>query len=82
LPSFGVSHFTFPERRIRLNLSIMLTLSLLAAILAMALVRERRLRQALETMVVTLFKDWRSQHAEIQKETMDDRGDTDDDRRL
>ena len=41
-------------RRIQLTLSIMLALSLLAAVLAVALLRERRLRLALEALVSKL----------------------------
>jgi hypothetical protein len=64
------------------NLSILLALSLLAAVLAMALFRERRLRLALEAMVVKLFQDWRCHHAQSQQASLGDRGDTADDRRL
>ena len=47
-----------------MNLSIVLALSLLAAVLAVALLRERRLRLALETLVSKLFNLWRNSHAD------------------
>jgi hypothetical protein len=41
-------------RRIQLTQSVVLALSLLAAVLAVALLRERRLRLALEALVLKL----------------------------
>ena len=47
-----------------MTLSIVLALSLLAAVLALALLRERRLRLALEALVSKLFNLWRNSHAD------------------
>ena len=66
-------------------LSIVLALSLLAAVLAVALLRERRLRLALEALVSKLFNLWRNSHADdYQNKSVVQPGDAgmDDDRRL
>ena len=64
-----------------LNLSVVLSLSILAAVLAIGVLRERRLRLALEALVVKLLKLWRNSHAE-HNHPADQSGDPGNDRRL
>ena len=49
--------------------AIVLTSALLAIALAAALVREHRLRKALELLLKNLAQAWRSQHAETETPT-------------
>ena len=46
--------------------AIILTSALLAIALAAALVREHRLRKALESLLKKIITAWRSQHAETE----------------
>ena len=64
-----------------MTLSAVLALSLLAAVLAFALWRERRLRLALEAIVIKLFKLWSNSHEEPTRPA-DRFGDPGNDRRL
>jgi hypothetical protein len=64
-----------------LNLSVVLSLSILVAVLAIGLLRERRLRLALEALLVKLLTIWRNSHAD-QNQPTDQLSDAGDDCRL
>lgn len=54
----------FSLKETDLTSTIVLGSSLLAVVLALALVRERRLRMALQAVVARLFHLWRQRHEE------------------
>jgi hypothetical protein len=55
-----------------LTASVVFAVSLLAALLAVALWRERRLRLALQALVVKLFRYWRNPHERDSPSRSDD----------
>ena len=55
--------------RYRVFAAIILASALLAIVLAAALVREHRLRKALESLLKKIITTWRSQHAETETTT-------------
>ena len=64
-----------------MNQTVLFSVSILAAVLAIGLLRERRLRLALEALIAKLLKLWRNQNAE-HNHPADQCGDPGDDRRL
>ena len=57
-----------------MNQSVVVAVSVLAAVLAIALLRQRRLRLALEALVLKLVKLWRNTHADRQQRPADSDG--------
>jgi hypothetical protein len=55
--------------------AIVLTSSLLAVVLALALVREVRWRRALQKLIQRIFTLWRNRHEEGEIDVSDSRGD-------
>ena len=69
------------ERSHSLNQTVVLPVSILAAVLAIGFLRERRLRLALEALIIKLLKLWRNPNAE-HNHAAGQYGDPGDDQRL
>lgn len=62
--------------------AILFTSSLLVVLLSLALVREIRIRRALERLLARLLTLWRTRHAKVPSDRTRHAGPVDDDRRL